>query len=90
MIGSIAALLGISSLRLYVYAALTVAVVIGGFTIRQHFINAGWNKAMIRVQKQNDAAADAARKVESHVNTCSEENGYWDVVTQGCKMEEPQ
>lgn len=92
MIGSviavIAGLLGITPARVVGYAVAIVAVVIAAVTIRQHYINAGWEKAMARVQKQDDAAVAAARKVEKRVTVCSETNGYWDVVTQGCKLEE--
>lgn len=90
VIGAITGALGISSLRLYVYLAVTVAIIIAGLTVRQHYINVGWDKAMVRVQKQDNAAIDAAKKVEKHVAVCSDANGYWDVVTQGCKLEDAE
>lgn len=90
IITMIAGFLGISSARLIAYAVVTVAIVIAGLTIRQHYINEGWDKAMARVQKQDDAAVAAARKVEKRVTVCSEANGYWDVVTQGCKLEDAE
>lgn len=89
-IAMIAGLLGINSGRLIAYVAVTIAMIIAALTIRQHYINAGWDKAMARVQKQDDAAAAAARNVEKRAAVCSETNGYWDVVTQGCKLEDAE
>jgi hypothetical protein len=89
IIGAVTGFLGISSLRLYIYIAVTVAVIIAGFTIRQHFINVGWNKAMTRVEKQNDKAAAAAAKVKERADSCSE-NSWWDVVSASCKTEDAQ
>lgn len=90
VIGAVAGLLGISPARVIGYFVVIVAVFVAAMTIRQHYINAGWDKAMARVQKQDDAAAAAARKVEKRAAVCSETNGYWDVVTQGCKLEDAE
>lgn len=87
-ITTISAFLGISPLRLIAYAVVCIAIVIGAFTIRQHYINLGWSKAMARVESQNDKAAEAAKQVETKTAVCSDANGYWDVITQNCKLED--
>lgn len=86
----IANLFGISVFRLAVYAALIVAVVIGALTVRQHYINKGYHSAIEAVKKQDDRAVAAATKVEQKAAVCTETNGYWDVITQGCKLEDAE
>ncbi len=86
-VGIIAAFFGISPLRLIAYAAILAAIVIGAVTIRQHYINLGWNKAISAVKKQDDRARAAAETVERRANQCSE-NSYWDVLTQGCREDQ--
>jgi hypothetical protein len=87
IIGAITGFLGISSLRLYIYLAVTVAIIIAGFTVRQHYINKGWYAHAAKIEKQDNIAVDAARKVEQKTSACSDANGYWDVITQNCKLE---
>jgi hypothetical protein len=84
----IAGLFGISVLRLVIYAACVVAVIATGLTIRQHYVHLGFAKAIAAVKKQDDRAVAAAEKVEQKAAVCTETNGFWDVVTQGCKLEE--
>lgn len=84
---AIASALGISPLRLIAYGAIVLTVVVGAATIRQHYINHGWNKAIAAVKKQDDRAKAAAEKVERKANACSE-SSYWDVITQGCKEDQ--
>lgn len=83
----IANLFGISVFRLAIYAGAVVAVVVAGFTIRQHYINKGYRSAIEAVKKQDDRAVEAATKVEKKATVCTEQNGYWDVITQDCKLE---
>jgi len=86
----IANLFGISVVRLAIYAAVAVSVIVGALTIRQHYINKGYKSAIEAVKKQDQRAVDAAEKVEKKATVCTEQNGYWDVITQGCKLEESE
>lgn len=90
LIITIAGWFGINPLRLIAYAAVAFAIVVGALTIRQHYVNLGWSKAITAVKKQDDRAVAAAEKVEQKAAVCTDANGYWDVVTQGCKLEEAQ
>ena len=83
----IAQFFGISSFRLIVYAAVTVAIIIAGFTIRQHFVNEGYRHAIAAVKKQDDKAVAAADKVQQRADECSG-NSWWDVISQSCKLED--
>jgi hypothetical protein len=88
LILTIASWLGISQFRLIAYAAIGAAIIIGAVTIRQHYINLGWNNAIVAVKKQDDKAKVAAEKVERKANECAADN-YWDVISQRCKGDEP-
>lgn len=85
---SIASLFGISPLRLIVYAVLVVGAITGALTIRQHYVNLGYHKAIAAVKKQDDRAVAAADKVEAKAAKCDETSGYWDVITQNCKLQD--
>lgn len=85
---TIACWFGISPFRLIAYAVIFFAVTGGALTIRQHYINAGWNKAIVAVKKQDDRAKVAAEKVETKAAVCTDANGYWDIISQGCKLDE--
>jgi hypothetical protein len=85
---AICSFFGISPLRLIIYASIFVAVVIGALTIRQHYINVGWYKHEAKVAKQDGAAVAASNRVEEKTRICTEKNGFWDVVSQGCKLED--
>ncbi len=87
---TIASALGINPLRLIVYAVLFIAVVTGALVIRQHYVNEGWNKHKIAVEKQDQRAIEANRRVEEQTDACSATNGFWDVITQGCKLQEEE
>lgn len=84
----VANLFGISVLRLAIYAACFAAVIGAGITIRQHYVNLGYAKAIAAVKKQDDRAVEAADKVEQKAAACTDTNGFWDVITQGCKLED--
>ena len=87
---TIAGWFGINPIRLIAYVVLAVAVIIGALTIRQHYINKGYASALAAVKKQDDRAVAAASKVEQKAATCSDANGYWDVITQNCKLEDAE
>jgi hypothetical protein len=84
----IANLFGISVFRLLVYTGIAVAIIVGALTIRQHYINKGYASAIASVKKQDAKAVAAAVKVEKKAAACQDGiNGYWDVITQSCKLE---
>lgn len=90
----IAKLFGVSlsafAARVIAYG-LVVAIVGGAaITIRQHYINKGYKSAIAAVKKQDDRAVEAATKVEKKATVCTEQNGYWDVITQDCKLEDAE
>ncbi len=84
----IANLFGISIFRLIMYAGIFVAVVAGAVTIRQHYVNLGYKHAIADVKKQDNVAVDAANKVEQKASKCDETSGFWDVVTQNCRLQD--
>lgn len=85
---TVAGWFGISPFRLIAYAAIAIAIITGAVTIRQHYINLGYHNALDAVKKQDDKAKTAADKVERKANECSD-SSYWDIITQGCKGDEP-
>ena len=87
-ITTIANLLGISVFRLAMYAAIVAAVVTGALVIRHHYVSLGYHKALADVKKQDDRAVEAATKVEKKTAVCTDQNGYWDVLSQRCILEE--
>jgi hypothetical protein len=87
---AVANLFGISVFRLAAYAAVAAAITVGAITIRQHYVNKGYKSAIEAVKKQDQRAVDAATKVEQKATVCTEQNGYWDVITQGCKLEDAE
>lgn len=86
-ITAIANLLGISVFRLAMYAAIVAAVVTGALVIRHHYVSLGYHKALADVKKQDDRAVEAATKVEKKTAVCTDQNGYWDTITQRCRLE---
>lgn len=90
MFATVAGYLGISALRLGIYAGCIALVLGAGITIRQHYINKGYHSAIEAVKKQDDRAVAAANKVEQKATVCSDANGYWDVITQNCKLEDAE
>ncbi len=82
-------LLGISVFRLIAYTVLAAAVTTGALAVRQHYINKGYASAIAAVKKQDDRAVAAATTVEKKAAACQDGiNGYWDVITQICKLED--
>jgi hypothetical protein len=87
IIARIAAALGISPLRLMIYAGLALAVITAGVTIRNHYVNVGWDTALEAVKKQDTNAKAAASQVQRTVDDCYNENGTWSVITGSCTLE---
>lgn len=87
---TVAGWFGINPFRLIVYAAIAVSVSVGAIAVRQHYINKGYASAIAAVKKQDSRAKAAAEQVETKAAVCSETNGYWDVISQGCKLESEQ
>lgn len=83
----IANLFGISVFRLIIYAVCITAVIAAGITIRQHYVNLGYSKAIAAVKKQDDRAVAAADKVQQRADECSG-SSWWDVISQSCKLED--
>lgn len=83
----IAGVFGISVFRLAIYAACVIAVIAAGITIRQHYVNLGYAKAIAAVKKQDDRAAEAADKVQQRADQCSGDS-WFDVISQSCKLED--
>ena len=86
----IANMFGISAFRLIMYAVCVVAVIGALLVVRQHYVNEGWRKHAAAVEKQDNRAVEANRRVEEQADKCSNDNGFWDVVTQGCKLQEEE
>lgn len=78
---------GISPLRLIIYGAAAISVVVGAVSIRQHYINRGWDSAIHAIEKQNSVAADAARRAQRSVDQCYDEGGTWSTITGTCTLE---
>jgi hypothetical protein len=89
LILTVAGWFGISPLRLIMYAALAIGVVVGAAAIRQHYINVGWAKHQARVEKQDNRAIKASREVQRKADECAGDS-WWDVVTQRCKLEDAE
>ena len=87
---AIANLFGISVFRLVVYAAIAASAVTGALVIRQHYVNLGYKHAIAAVKKQDDRAVAAANEVEQQTARCDETSGYWDVVTQKCRLQDAE
>lgn len=85
---TIAGWFGINPIRLIIYGALAVSVAVGAIAVRQHYINKGWYAHKAAVDKQDGNAVATSAKVEKKTAACSDTNGYWDVLTQGCKLDE--
>lgn len=87
---AVANFFGISVFRLVAYAVCVVAVVVALLVVRQHYVDLGWRKHAAAVAKQDDRAVEANKRVEEQADKCSDTNGFWDVVTQGCKLQQEE
>ncbi len=84
----IASALGISVFRLITYAILIASVVTALAVVRQHYVNKGWYQHKAAVEKQDNRAVEASKRVEEKTQECSNTSGFWDVITQSCKLQE--
>jgi hypothetical protein len=87
VLSTVGAALGISPLRLLVYAGIAFAVITAGVTIRNHYVNVGWDTALEAVKKQDTTAKAAASQVQRTVDDCYNANGTWSVITGSCTLE---
>lgn len=87
---AIANMFGISVFRLIMYAGIAIAVISALVAVRQHYVNVGWEKHRAAVERQDNIAISASREVQRRTDACSEQNGFWDVITQGCKLQETE
>jgi len=87
---NIASFFGISVFRLLAYAGIIIAVVTALVVVRQHYVNVGWHAHKVAVERQDNIAISASRAVEKKTDACSDTNGFWDVITQGCKLQEEE
>lgn len=67
-----------------------VVLIIGGtlLGIRQHYVNEGWRKHAAAVEKQDGRAIETNRRVEATTQKCTDDSGFWDVITQSCKLQD--
>lgn len=81
---------GLSSLAAKAIIYGVIAMLVGGtlLGIRQHYVNLGWKQHKAAVEKQDNRAVEASKRVEEKTEKCSETTGFWDVITQGCKLQE--
>lgn len=84
---TIANFFGISVFRLVAYAGIFFAVSAGLVAVRHHYVALGYQHAILEVRKQDDHAVAAANKVEEKAAECDATNGFWDVITQNCKLQ---
>ena len=75
----------VAKVVLYLLLVLVVLAIL--LTIRQHYVNEGWRNHAAAVAKQDDAAIAVNKKVEEQAQQCSDANGFWDVITQNCKLQ---
>ena len=92
LIAFLAGRIGLSEfiVRILLWTLLILAVGVALLIVRQHLINVGWNAHAAKIQKQDDRAVAASKEVERQTIICSDKNGYWDVITQNCKLEDAQ
>ena len=62
----------------------TIAVVGALLVYRQSLINAGFDKALATVEKQDEAAAKAARNIRRSVDQCYDDGGVWSTISGEC------
>lgn len=84
MLNGIAGFLGISVLRLIVYAALAASVVgfVATWTVKQR--NIGYQHAITDVRAANQKATGQADQGSQDVNACFERGGDWDRTNGRC------
>lgn len=67
-----------------------VVLVVGStlLGIRQHYVNEGWRNHAAAVAKQDARAVETNRQVEANAKKCTDDSGFWDVITQSCKLQD--
>lgn len=75
---------GLSTIRLAIAAAALAAIVLGFMVYRQSLINDGWDRALRKVETQNEQAREAARKAQRGVDACYDAGGMWSTITGEC------
>ena len=80
----------VGSLAAYAIVYGILAAIVGGtlLGIRHHLIKEGWNLHAAAVEKQDNSAIAASKEVQRKTDACSDANGFWDVITQGCKTQD--
>lgn len=62
-----------------------IVAALGAFAAyRQSLINDGWDRALRKVEQQNDRAREAASKVQRTVDDCYDAHRVWDVIQGAC------
>jgi hypothetical protein len=66
-------------------AGFAIVAALGAFAAyRQSLINHGWDKALQKVEQQNDRAREAASRVQRTVDECYDAHRVWDVIAGAC------
>jgi hypothetical protein len=86
ILNPVANFLGISPLRLVIYALCAISTLSGLLIVRHHYVELGYNKALSHVAQQDKHAKAAADRVKQAAVKCNETNGFWDVVSQNCRL----
>lgn len=83
---------GLSALAAKAIVYAVIAAVAGGVFIgvTNHYVNKGWYKHKAAVEKQDNRAIEASKQVEEKTQKCSEQSGFWDVITKGCMLQEEE
>ncbi len=83
---------GLSALAAKAIVYVVIAAIAGGLflTVTNHYVNKGWYKHKAAVEKQDNRAVEASKQVEEKTQRCSVESGFWDVITQACKLQEEE
>lgn len=81
------AFLALVPLRYWIYLASVVALCAGLLALRQHYVNAGWDRALETVKAQDATAKEAASRAQGSVDRCYDTGGTWSVITGNCTLE---
>jgi hypothetical protein len=74
----------LSPIKLIIIGAAIIAALGAFAAYRQSLINAGWDKALHKVEQQNERAREAARDVQRTVDECYESGRLWDTIAGTC------
>lgn len=76
---------GLSTIRLVIYGVTAVAVIVGGFSIRQHYLNQGYRNAIESVAKRDGKAMSDVRDATSKVDDCRAAGSVWNTTSGLCE-----